>query len=97
MEYFWILGQDMIQRIFENFLSIISIGYFTTHQNALNSQIKEKSYWKRFKLGFRSLRYLARYWQGDEALDFLENIQKFPRPNEKVQKPFKFQIKPRKV
>jgi hypothetical protein len=40
---------------------------------------------------------LAGFWQGDEALDYLEKIQKFSRPNEKVQKPFKFQIKPRKV
>jgi hypothetical protein len=40
---------------------------------------------------------LAGFWQGDEALDYLEKIQKFPRPNEKVQKPFKFKMKPGKV
>jgi hypothetical protein len=46
--------------LFENFLGIISIGCFTTHHNALNSQIKEKGYWKRFKLGFWVLEILSR-------------------------------------
>jgi hypothetical protein len=85
------------RELFENFLSIKTIGCFTTHSDDLNSQIKKKSYWKGFKLGFGSMCYLAGFWQGDEALDCLEKIQKFPRPNEKVQKPFKSQIKPRKV
>jgi hypothetical protein len=37
------------RELFENFLSIKSIGCFTTHSDDLNSQIKKMSYWKRFK------------------------------------------------
>jgi hypothetical protein len=65
------------RELFENFLSIKTIVCFTTHHNALNSQIKEKSHWKRFKLGFGSLRYLAGFWQGDEALNYLERFKNF--------------------
>jgi hypothetical protein len=59
------------RELFEIFLIIKAIGCFTTHSDDLISQIKKKSYWKRFKLEFGSMRYLARFWQGVEGFGLL--------------------------
>jgi hypothetical protein len=40
---------------------------------------------------------MAEHWQDDETWNHLAKIQKCPSPSEKVQIPFKFQIKPEKV